>query len=126
MYRNRLEEIIKEKGYTIKKLSAESGVSSDTISRIIKPENPDKDSPRVNTLEDLCKVLGIEVWELFYMGDRSLVSLQAEINELRAERDTLLADNAVLKDRVCVLTEKVDTLKDELIDTLKFKLKSNT
>ena len=68
MYRDRLEELRKEKNITNKKWSEESGVSIDTINRIIHPENPGKDSPRVNTLEDLCKPLGVEVWEIFYLA----------------------------------------------------------
>lgn len=127
MYRDRLLELKKEKGITTKKWSEESGVSVDTINRITNPENPDKDSPRVNTLEDLCKPLGVELWEIFYLGDRSLVSLQAEILAVRAERDSALADNAVLKDKVESLRNKVDALKDEIIDTHNYyiKLKSN-
>lgn len=117
MYRDRLGEIIKEKAIPLKELSELSGVSVDTIKRIIKPENPLKDSPKVNTLEDLCKVLGVEIWEIFYLGDRSFVSLQAEIATLKSERDSLVAENAVLKDKVESLRDKVDSLKDDLIDT---------
>lgn len=126
MYRDRLGEIIKEKAIPLKELSELSGVSVDTIKRIIHPENPLKDSPKVNTLEDICKVLGIEIWEVFYLGDRSFVSLQAEIAALKDERDALVAENAILKDKVDHLKDKVDSLKDDLIDTHKYynKLKS--
>lgn len=117
MYRDRLVEIRKERGITTKKWSEESGISIDTINRIIHPEHPDKDSPRVNTLEDLCKPLGVELWEIFYLGDKSLVSLQAEINALKAERDDLVAENAVQRDKIEHLREKVDTLKDLIIAT---------
>lgn len=117
MYRNKLEELRNEKKITNKRWSEESGVSIDTISRIIHPENPEKDSPRVNTLEDLCKVLGVELWEIFYMGDRSFVSLQAEILSLKTERDALLAENGALKDKVETLRNKIDNLKDEIIST---------
>lgn len=123
MYRNRLEEIRKEKNITNKKWSEESGVSIDTIARIIRPENPDKDSPRVNTLEDLCNALGVELWEIFYMGDRSFVSLQAELTALKAERDALLIENGALKDKVETLRDKVDSLKDEIIETHKHYIK---
>ena len=123
MYRDRIEEIRKEKNITNKRWSEESGVSIDTISRIIHPENPDKDSPRVNTLEDLCKPLGVELWEIFYMGDRSFVSLQAELTALKAERDALLEENGALKDRVETLRDKVDSLKDEIIDTHNYYIK---
>ncbi len=117
MYRDRLEKLRKEKKITNKKWSEDSGVSIDTISRIIHPENPEKDSPRVNTLDDLCKALGVELWEIFYMGDRSFVSLQAEILSLKAERDALLVENGALKDKVETLRNKVDELKDEIIST---------
>lgn len=123
MYRDRLDEIRKEKNITTKKWSEESGVSIDTIARIIHPENPGKDSPRVNTLEDLCKPLGVELWEIFYLGDKSLISLQAEINILKAERDALVAENAVLKDKIENLRDKVDDLKDEVIATHKHYIK---
>ena len=115
MYRDRLEELRKEKGMSHKKWSDESGVSIDTINRITHPEHPDKDSPRVNTLEDLCRALGVELWEIFYIGDKSLVSLQAEINSLKSERDNLIAENSVLKNKVETLRDKVDSLTDAII-----------
>ena len=82
MYRDKLVEFKQEKGISTKQWSVESGVSVDTIHRIIHPEHLDKDSPKVNTLEDLCKPLGRDLWELFYTGNTSLVSLQAEIASL--------------------------------------------
>jgi transcriptional regulator with XRE-family HTH domain len=123
MYRDRIDEIIKEKGYTYKRLSEESDISVDTINRVIHPENPQKDSPRVNTLEELCGVLEVELWEIFYMGDKSFVALQAEIAALKAERDALVAENAVLKEKVDTLKDKVDTLKDEIIAIHKHYIK---
>ena len=127
MYRDKLEEIRKEKHITHKKWAEESGVSIDTITRIIHPENHTKDSPRVNTLEDLCKPLGVELWEIFYLGDKSFVDLQSEIAALKAERDALVAENAVLKDKVDRLKDKVDSLKDDIIATHNYytKLKSS-
>lgn len=118
MYRDKLEEIRKAKGMSNKKWSEESGISLDTIGRIIHPENPEKDSPRVSTLEDLCEPLGVELWEIFYVGDRSFVDLQAENNSLRAERDTLLQENGALKDKVETLRDKVDSLTDIIITKL--------
>ena len=123
MYRDRLEEIRKEKNITNKKWSEDSGVSIDTIVRIIHPENPDKDSPRVNTLVDLCEALGVELWEIFYTGDKSFVFLQAELIALKAERDALLIENGALKDKVDTLRDRIDSLKDEIIDTHKYYIK---
>lgn len=123
MYRDKLDEFRKAKNFTNKRWSEVSGVSIDTITRIIHPENPTKDSPRVNTLEDLCKPLDVELWEIFYMGDKSLVSLQAEIALLKAERDALLIENGALKDKVETLRDKVDSLKDDLIATHNYYIK---
>lgn len=121
MYRERLEELRKEKGFSYKKWAEESGVSVDTLDRIVHPENPDKDSPRVNTLEDAIKPFGVELWEIFYIGDKSFVSLQAEIALLKAERDTLIADNAILKSKNDDLRNDIDKLKDKLIEVLTSK-----
>lgn len=127
MYRNKLEEIMKEKGYTKKRWSEESGVSIDTIDRIIHPENPTKDSPKVNTLEEVCKPFRVELWEIFFTGDKNLVSMKAKLSALETERENLIAENAELRAKVATLTEKVDSLKDEIIETHRhyIKLKTN-
>ena len=127
MYRDKLVEFRDEKGLSNKQWSMESGVSIDTIGRIIRRDNPDEDSTKVNTLEDLCKPLGKELWEIFYTGNTSLVSLQAEITALKTERDDLVAENAILKNKVESLRDKNDSLKDEIIATHNYyiKLKSN-
>lgn len=123
MYRDKLEEIRKEKGISHKRWAEESGVSVDTITRIVHPEHPDKDSPRVNTLEDLCKPLEVELWEIFYMGDKSLVDLQVEVTSLKTERDFLLSELAIAKDKIEFLRNKVDMLKDEVIATHNYYIK---
>ena len=123
MYRDKLEEFRKAKNITLKKWAEESGVSIDTITRIIHPEHPTKDSPRVSTLEEVCKPLDVELWEIFYMGDKSLVSLQAEIALLKAERDALLIENGALKGKVETLRDKVDSLKDDIIATHNYYIK---
>lgn len=123
MYRCMLEELRKEKGFSYKKWSEESGISVDTITRIIHPENPDKDSPRVNTLEDLCKPLGVEVWEIFYLGDRSFISLQTEILNLKTAHDELIAENAILKKQIENEKEKNSSLKDQIIDIHTYYMK---
>ena len=126
MYRDKLEEIRKEKGFSTHRWSEESGVSIDTIKRITHPKNPEKESPCVSTLEDLCKPLGVELWEIFFIGDKSFVDLQAEIASLKSERDALVAENGVLRDKIDFLRDKVDSLKDEIIDIHKHYIKHNS
>ena len=126
MWRNRLVEIKREKGISTKQWSEASGVSIDTINRITHPENEEKDSPRVNTLEDLCKPLGVELWEVFFVGDKSFISVLAEVNALKAERDALVAENGALKAKEELLRTKVDCLKDEIIATHNYYIKQNS
>ena len=118
MYRDKLVEFKKEKGISTKEWAELSGVHADTIKHIIRPDNPDKDSAKVTTLEALCKPLDHEVWELFYTGNTSLVSLQAEVDRLNAEREALIAENAILKAKNDTLLVRLDTLKDQLISFL--------
>ena len=123
MWRDRLNEIKKEKGITTKMMSERSGISIDTITRILSSKDIKTDSPRINTIADLCNALGVELWEIFYTGDKSLVILQAEIDTLKTERDGLIAENGALKNRVDTLRDKVDSLKDEIIDTHNYYIK---
>ena len=123
MWRDRLNEIKKEKGITTKMMSERSGISIDTITRILTSKDIKTDSPRINTIADLCNALGVELWEIFYTGDKSLVILQAEIDTLKTERDGLIAENGALKNRVDTLRNKVDSLKDEIIDTHNYYIK---
>jgi transcriptional regulator with XRE-family HTH domain len=118
MWRERMAEIKKEKGISTKVWSERSGLSVDTINRIMNSQKVKTDSPRLDTIEAMCIGLGVEVWEVFYMGDRSFVSLQAENASLKAERDCLIAENAVQRDKIDALREKVDSLKDIIIERL--------
>lgn len=123
MWRDRLIEIKKEKGISTKMISEMSGVSIETVNRIFKSNNIKTEAPRIDTIIDVCKALEVEVWEIFYMGDKSLVTLSAEIAALKAERDVLLAENAVQKNKIDTLKEKIDTLKDEVITVQNYYIK---
>ena len=124
MYREKLEEIRKQKGISIKKWAELSEVSDDTISRVLHPEHPTKDAPRITTLEDMCRGLGVELWEIFYPGDdKTLLSLSTEVAELRLERDALIVENAVKQDKIDTMRDKIDSLKDEIIDVHRHYIK---
>jgi transcriptional regulator with XRE-family HTH domain len=123
MYRDKILEIIKDKGISLKALSEMSGVSVDTLTRVTHPENPEKDSPRVSTLQKVCEPLDIELWELFYIGDKSFVALNAELAMLKSERDALVAQNAILEEMTKTQQFKIDSLKDQIIDTHNYYIK---
>lgn len=119
MWRDNLIEARKIKAPTMsnKALSDKSGVSVDTIGRLFNPAITIKEGPCIETVDAVCNAIGIEMWEIFYTGDKSFVGLQAEVAALKDERDTLVADNAVLQSEVNRLHTKVDSLKDEIINT---------
>ena len=118
MWRDRLIEIKKQKGISTKTMSERSGLSTETITRILNSQNNKTEDPRLSTISDLCNALEVELWEVFYMGDQSLVTLQAEISTLKAERDNLLSENGALKDKVETLRDKVDSLTDVIVKKL--------
>lgn len=119
MWRDKLIEARKTKAATIsnKALSDMSGVSADTLSRLFNPAIPIKEGPGIETIIAVCNAIGIEAWEIFYTGDKSFVGLQAEYTTLKDERDSLVAEKAVLQSENDRLRTKVDTLKDEIINT---------
>ena len=123
MWRDRLIEIKQQKGITTKMLSERSGITTETITRILNSKNVKTEDPRIDTISDLCRALEVEVWEIFYLGDQSLVTLQAEIASLKSERDALLAENGALKSQVDTMRDKIDTLKDEIIATHNYYIK---
>jgi transcriptional regulator with XRE-family HTH domain len=123
MWRDRIIEIKKEKGMSTKILAERSGISEETITRMLTSKNLKTDAPRLTTLIDLCNALEVEVWDVFYTGEKSLVLLQAEVTALREERDTLIAENGALRGKVDLLRDKVDSLKDEIISTHNYYIK---
>jgi transcriptional regulator with XRE-family HTH domain len=127
MWRDKLIEIKKERGFTSEMIAERtpSYITKETITRILNSKKG-TDSPRLDTLEEICSALGVEMWEIFYMGDKSLVSLQAEITALKAERDDLLAENAVARSKIETLRDKVDSLKDEIISIHRYYIKQTS
>lgn len=59
---NRIREVIKEQGYTIKSLSDKMGMTRENLSRIIS-------NPSSPTLEKLSEVLNVPVWQFFASKD---------------------------------------------------------
>ena len=113
-----INAIRKEKGITTKMMAERADLPLETIQRILDGTT---DNPRLDTMQRISDALEVELWELFFTGDKSFVSMQKELIFLQTERDALVADNAVLKDKVETLRDKVDTLKDDLITALKQK-----
>ena len=55
---NRIKEVIKEKGFTIKSLADKLGIARESLSRMIV-------SPSYPTLEKIATALDVPIWQLF-------------------------------------------------------------
>lgn len=113
-----IKAIKKEKGITTKMIAERADLPLETVQRILDGTT---ENPRLDTIKRISDALEVELWELFFIGDKTFIAMQNELVSLRTERDALVAENAVLKDRVETLRDKVDTLKDDLIAALKQK-----
>lgn len=105
--------IRKEKGITTKMIAERSDQAIETIQRILDGST---ENPRLDTMKRIADALEVELWELFYVGDKSFVSMSKELISLRTERDALAVENATQKITIEFLREKNDTLKDQIID----------
>ena len=113
-----IKAVKKEKGITTKMIAERADLPLETVQRILDGTT---ENPRLDTIKRISDALEVELWELFFIGDKTFIAMQNELVSLRTERDALVAENAVLKDRVETLRDKVDTLKDDLIAALKQK-----
>ena len=123
MWRDKIAEFKKARGISARALAEASGVSVDTISRWLNTDIVIKDGPKIENLIDVCNVLEVELWELFYVGDKSFVGVQAELTAIKAEREELIAENAVLKSKLEAQRTKIESLKDEIIATHRHYIK---
>lgn len=119
-----INTIKKEKGITTKMIAERSDQALETIQRILDGTT---ENPRLDTMKRIADALEVELWELFFTGDKSFVSMRNELISLRTERDTLVAENAIQKDKIDTLKDKVESLKDDIISVHNYyiKLKSN-
>ena len=89
--------------------------------------------PSADLISKIIHALGGTWSEIFgesgaVIGGQDIIALQNEVERLTAEnsaliaeRDALIADNAVLRNRVEEYRNKLDALKDELLDLYKRK-----
>lgn len=74
---NRIDMLMKERGWSDYKLSSESGLSSSTIANIHRRNTV----PSISTLEAICNAFGITLAQ-FFTEDTYTVQLNSEQREL--------------------------------------------
>ena len=116
MWLDNLKELKKEKGMTSKQIAEKTNLPERTVARIF---SGDTDNPYVDTLHRIVTVLGGSLDDILadtkmVVGEKNLVTLQADVDVVTAERDLLAAENAILKDKVVNLTTELDLLRLKL------------
>lgn len=117
MWLDRLIELKKKAGMSSKQIAEGTLMPERTIARIFHGET---DSPTITTLIPIINFLGGSFDEIFadtkaVVSDHSIVTLQENVDAIAAERDLVIAENAMLKEKVCVLTTENELLKREIM-----------
>lgn len=119
----------------LKALKTQSGKRSAEIAQgtglpertVIRIFNGETDNPSISTLIPIVHYLGGSLDEIFadtkaVVGNKTLATLQARVDELVrecdaviAERDLLLAENEILKKKVDALSAETELLKTQLL-----------
>lgn len=117
MWLDNLKELKKKTGMSVKQIAEATNLPERTVNRIF---SGDTDNPYVDTLHRIVTALGSSLDEVLadtkvVLGTQNLATLQASIDTVIAERDLLLAENTILKDKVNTLTAENEMLKMQLM-----------
>ena len=117
MWLDNLKELKKNKGMSVKQIAEATNLPERTVNRIF---SGDTDNPYVDTLHRIVTVLGCSLDDILadtkvVLGTQNLATLQSNIDTVTAERDLLLAENTILKDKVSTLTAENEILKMQLM-----------
>ena len=89
-----IKAIKKEKGITTKMIAERADLPLETVQRILDGTT---ENPRLDTIKRISDALEVELWELFFIGDKTFIAMQNELVSLRTERDALVAEAVDLR-----------------------------
>lgn len=117
MWLDNIKELKKQTGMTVKQIAEKTNLPERTVNRIF---SGDTENPYVDTLHRIVTVLGGRLDDILadtkvVVGDKNLAILQESIDAITAERDLIVAENAILKDKVTTLTNENEMLKMQLM-----------
>ncbi len=78
----KIEELRKERGWTVYKLSLESGVTQSTLATMYQRNTP----PKLDTIQALCEAFGVTLAQFFLEGEEMEVISAKEKELLTAYR----------------------------------------
>lgn len=116
MWLDNLKELKKAKGMTSKQISDITKIPESTVKRIFSGDTPD---PYVSTIHRIVIALGGSLDHILaetnaVLSSESIVEVKEIAEVVEAERDLIIAENAILKDKVAALTAENDMLKMEV------------
>ena len=116
MWLDKLKDLKKEKRMSSKEIAAKTGLPERTVARVFSGET---DNPYMTTLIPVVNTLGGSLDDIFadtkaVVGNESLAVLQESVEEVEAEKDRIIAENAALKEEVAALISENKLLKLEL------------
>lgn len=117
MWLENLIELKKRTGMSKKQIADRTNLPERTVNRIFSGET---DNPYVDTLHRIVTILGGSLDDILadtkmVVGEHNLVTLRENIEVVSAERDLIIAENAILKEKVTALTSENELLKMKLI-----------
>ena len=118
MFRDRLNEEKKRLNISAKSMAVKSKlhIPEETISRVLSGKTSD---PGISTVLDLGETVGLAPHELFMDATlaaefRAFLELKSKIEETKAERIRIVAENESLKTTNVALTNRITFLEMEL------------
>ena len=116
MWLENLKELKKQKGLSSKQIATSANLPERTVIRIF---SGDTDNPYIDTLHRIVTVLGGSLDDILadtkvVVGDKDLVTLKEDVDVVTAERDLILAENAILKEKVSTLEKQLELTSMQL------------
>jgi transcriptional regulator with XRE-family HTH domain len=112
-----LKELKKNANAKACAIAAGTGLPERTVVRIF---NGETDNPSISTLIPIVNFLGGSLDELFadtkaVVGNKNLAVLQERLDIVTAERDLIIAENAMLTEKITAQTAEIELLKLKLM-----------
>lgn len=117
MWLDNLKELKKTTGMSSKQIADKTNLPERTVARIF---SGDTDSPYADTLHRIVTALGGSLDDILadtkvVVGEKSLATLQDDVATVTAERDLIITENNILRDKVNALTAENELLKLQLM-----------
>ena len=116
MWLDNLKELKKAKGMTSKQIADITKIPESTVKRIFSGDTTD---PYVSTIHRIVIALGGSLDHVLaetnaVLSPESIAEVKEIAEVVEAERDLIVAENAILKDKIAALTAENDMLKMEV------------